>query len=90
MTTAEDERRAVYQRLEEAVEACARFEGASGVLTDWIAVYATQNYNDTGDSPAQIGRLTPQGKGAPVHRVLGLLDYAVTKCRAEVARGGRA
>lgn len=87
MSTDDDERRAVYKRLEDAVNACARFEGASGVLTDWIAVYAMQNYDATGDSPAQIGRLTPQGKGAPVHRVLGLLDYAVTKCRAEVARG---
>lgn len=79
------ERRAVYQRLEEAIEACARFEGATGVLTDWTAVYATQRYDSDGDSLSQIGRLTPGGSGIPYHRVMGLLDYALTRCRAEVA-----
>lgn len=85
MTAAEDERRAVYQRLEEAVNACARFEGAEGVLTDWTSVYATQRYGDDGDLLVQIGRLTPEGTGIPYHRIMGLLDYALTRCRAEVA-----
>lgn len=90
MNAADDERHAVYQRLEEAVEACARFEGAEGVLTDWTAVYATQRYDDDGDSLTQIGRLTQAANGgAPYHRVMGLLDYALTRCRAEVARDGR-
>lgn len=82
------ERRAVYQRLEDAVQACARFEGASGVITDWTVVYATQRYGDGGQSLSQVGRLTPGGTGAPYHRVMGLLDYALTRCRAEVAAHG--
>ncbi|HMG62448.1 MAG TPA: hypothetical protein VK599_05825 [Streptosporangiaceae bacterium] len=82
-----DERTAVYQRLQDAIEACARIEGAEGVLTDWTAVYATQRYDDDGDALTQIGRLTPiVGGGVPYHRVVGLLDYALTRCRAEVAR----
>lgn len=88
--TADDaaERRAVYQQLEEAVEACARLEGAEGVLTDWVAVYAVQSYGDDGGSPAYIGRLTPGGAGVPYHRVMGLLDYALAKCRGEVVSDG--
>lgn len=88
MTAAEDERRAVYQRLEEAVEECSRLEGAEGVLTDWVAVYAVQSYDEDGGSPAYIGRLTPEGAGVPYHRVMGLLDYALTKCRGEVVGNG--
>jgi hypothetical protein len=89
MTDDDKERRTVYGRLEEAVEACARFEEAEGVLTDWVVVYAAQSYDEDGDSPAQIGRLTPQGKGAPYHRVMGLLDYALTLCRGEVVNAQR-
>jgi hypothetical protein len=84
----DEKRREVYQRLEDAIEACARFEGASGVLTDWTAVYATQRYDGDGDTLSQIGRLTPGGTGVPYHRVMGLLDYALTRCRAEVADDG--
>lgn len=83
------ERRAAYQALEDAVDACARLEGAEdGVLTDWVAVYAVQSYGDDGGSPAYIGRLTPEGAGIPYHRIMGLLDYALTKCRGEVVSDG--
>jgi hypothetical protein len=81
-----DTTQAAYQRLQDAIDGCARAEGADGILTDWTVVYATQRYDDTGGALTQVGRLTPTaGGGTPYHRVMGLLDYALTRCRAEVA-----
>lgn len=76
-----------YQRLADAIEEVARLEDAEGVLTEWVIVYATQRYDEDGDGISQVGTLLPDGGGhVPYHRMMGLLDYALTRCRAEVAR----
>lgn len=75
-----------YQRLADAIEEVARLEDAEGVLTEWVIVYATQRYDEDGDGISQVGTLLPDGGGhVPYHRMMGLLDYALTRCRAEVA-----
>jgi hypothetical protein len=85
--TSPDERRAAYQRLEDAITECARIDGAHGVITDWVALYATQDYTQDGTSRAQVGRLVPnEAGGAQYYRLLGLLDYAQARARAEVAQ----
>lgn len=79
--------KAAYQRLAAAVEEVARLEEAEGVLTEWVVVYATQRFDDDGDGLTQIGTILPDSGGSvPYHRMMGLLDYALTRCRAEVAR----
>ena len=81
-----DEKKAAYQRLADAIDEVARLEGAQGVLTEWVLVTATQHYDEDGDGLTQVGITLPDGGGqVPYHRVMGLLDYALTRYRAEVA-----
>ncbi|MER6844797.1 DUF7213 family protein [Streptomyces platensis] len=81
------ELKAAYQRLEEAIDEVTRLEGFEGVLVEWVIVAAAQRYDDDGDGITQVGVLVPDGGGhVPYHRTMGLLDYALTRQRAEVAR----
>lgn len=78
--------KAAYQRLAAAIEETARLEGAQGVLTEWVVVFSTQRYAEDGDAVTQVGTTLPNGGGeVPFHRLMGLLDYALTRCRAVVA-----
>ncbi|MFJ9657603.1 hypothetical protein ACIRPR_06495 [Streptomyces griseoflavus] len=87
MPTPSPEAKAAYQRLRDAIEEVARLEGTEGVLTEWVVVTAHQRYDEDGDGITQIATLVPEGGGqTPYHRLMGLLDYALTRCRAEVAR----
>jgi hypothetical protein len=82
----EREQRAAYERLAQAIEEVARNEGTQGVLTEWVVVFAAQRFDDDGDGLTQVGITLPDGGGqVPYHRVMGLLDYALTRYRAEVA-----
>lgn len=82
-----DDLKAAYHRLSEAVEDVSRQEGANGVLTEWVVAYATTRYDDDGDGIDQVGTILPDGGGrVPYHRLMGLLDYVLTRLRAEVAR----
>ncbi|MGW2170401.1 hypothetical protein ACWC1C_07695 [Streptomyces sp. NPDC001705] len=81
------ELKAAYQRLETAIDEVARLESFEGVMTDWIVVCASQRYDNDGDGLSQVGTLLPEGGGhVPYHRSMGLLDYALTRMRAEIAR----
>lgn len=81
-----DERKAAYRKLEEAIHEVAEAEGFQGVLIEWVVVAASQRYDEDGDGITQVGTMLPDGGGAiPYHRLMGLLDYALTRCRKEVA-----
>lgn len=78
--------KAAYERLAQSIEEVARLEGAEGVLTEWVIVFATQRFDSDGDGVTQVGITLPDGGGnVPYHRVMGLLDYAITRYRADVA-----
>lgn len=80
-----EEEKVAYRRLEEAIEEVGRLEGAEGVITEWVIAYATQRYDEDGDAVNQVGTMVPHGGGhLPYHRMMGLLDYALTMCRAEI------
>jgi hypothetical protein len=79
-----DERKAAYARLADAIQDVSRIEGAHGVITEWVVVTAHQRYDDEGDARTQISQLMPDGDDVPYHRVMGLLDYALTLRRAEI------
>ncbi|MFD9463491.1 hypothetical protein [Streptomyces sp. NPDC060027] len=79
------ELKAAYRRLEEAIRAVSELEGARGVITEWVVVTAHQSYDEDGDPSVQIGQWMPDGGEVPYHRVMGLLDYALTMRRAEIA-----
>lgn len=79
--------KAAYRRLEEAIDEVSGHEVFEGVRTEWVMVVASQQFDDDGDGITQVGTLLPDGGGqVPYHRTLGLLDYALTRMRAEVAR----
>lgn len=81
------ELKAAYQRLETAIDEVARLESFEGVMTEWVVVCASQRYADDGAGVTQVGTLLPDGGGhVPYHRTMGLLDYALSRMRAEVAR----
>lgn len=78
--------KAAYERLTQSIEEVARLEGAEGVLTEWVIIFASQHFDSDGDGITQVGITLPDGGGqVPYHRVMGLLDYALTRYRAEVA-----
>lgn len=82
--------KAAYQRLETAIREITELEGFEGIMTEWVVVLATQRFDGDGDGISQVGRLMPEGHGSvPYHRVMGLLDYALTLCRAEIIDGQR-
>lgn len=84
-----DEQKAAYRRLDEAIREVAATEGSDGVMTEWVVVTSHQRLDSDGDSMTQIGKLLPDGGGTvPYHHLMGLLDYVLTMCRAEIARVG--
>jgi hypothetical protein len=81
-----DEKKAAYRKLEEAIHEVARVEGFEGVLVEWVVVAASQRYDEDGGGITQVGTMLPDGGGAvPYHRLMGLLDYALTRCRKVVS-----
>lgn len=76
-----------YERLARAVDDVNRLAGGKGVLTEWVVVTSTQRFEADGAAVVQVGTLMPDGgNSVPYHRLMGLLDYALTRARAEVAR----
>lgn len=83
---ADPDLKAAYKRLTQSIEEVARLEGAEGVLTEWVIVFAAQHFDGDGDGITQVGITLPDGGGhVPYRRVMGLLDYALTRYRADVA-----
>jgi len=81
----DQELKAAYARLAEAITEVASLEGAEGVLTEWVVVTSHQRYADDGEQLVQIGQWLPGGGDAvPYHRVMGLLDYALTLRRHDI------
>lgn len=78
---------AAYERLEEAIKDVCKLQEVEGTLTDWTVVTASLRIEPDGWGFTTIDTLVPGGGGggqSPVHRVMGLLDYALTRCRAAV------
>lgn len=82
----DDEKKAAYRRLEEAIEEVCRLEEFEGIPIEWIVIAASQKF-DGEESFTQVGTLVPEGGGrVPFHRLLGLVDYTHARYRAEVTR----
>jgi hypothetical protein len=78
---------AAYERLADAITDVAQLEGTQGVLTEWVVVTSHQRYDDDGEQLVQIGQWLPGGGDAvPYHRVMGLLDYALTLRRHDITQ----
>lgn len=82
-----DEQRAADTALTEAITgvlaAYDDSEGDRGVLTEYVAVSAWQSWDDDGDGLTAIA-VSPMNGDVPLHRLTGLLDYALTRMRARI------
>ena len=77
---------AAYDNLEAAINEVCRLEGFDGVMTEWVTLTCHQNFDDDGDGIARYGTLLPHGgRQVPHHRVMGLLDFQLTRLRADAA-----
>jgi hypothetical protein len=86
MATDAAEIKAAYAALDLALRDVLRIQGAEGLLTEWVSLCAIQRYDDDGDALTSITMLLPDGGGqVPYHRLLGLIEYARTVAKAEIA-----
>lgn len=84
MTADTPEERVAAERLDAAVrDALEAYGMAVGVVTDLVVIYAQQYFADDGVPHTQVGYLSPSQP--PHYRLMGLVDYAQTRLRAEVA-----
>jgi hypothetical protein len=87
VTEQSPELKVAYGNLRAAVEEVGRLEGFKGVLTEWVVITSLQRYDAEGGGLTQIGTLVADGGGdVPYHRLMGLLDYALTRMRADIAQ----
>lgn len=71
--------------LEDAIRGrLAAFDTGHGVLTDWLVIAAQQNFEDDGTPTTAVAVLLPS-QSFPHYRILGLLDHATVRYRAELA-----
>lgn len=74
----------VYERLEHAVRRTTAELGMPGVLTDWVAIVAVQDYDADGEGVTTVASLAT-GR-TPYYRLMGLLDFAHTHMRQGVGQ----
>jgi len=79
----EAELKAADEELAKAIEKHARITGLEGVMTEWVVVVGSQGYDDDSHF-SQVGTFTPDAM--PYYRVMGLLDYALTRCRSKIGK----
>lgn len=75
-TEEEQRRRKVYDDLVDAIGAAAALEGCEGLLTDWVVLVGYQQFQEDGSLLTTVGDLLPYPGTQPLHRTLGLIDYA--------------
>lgn len=83
--TEDPDLKAAYQHLEDAILTVARLEGFEGVLTEWVVLTSHHRFDDDGSTISQNGKLLPPGQ-TPHHHIMGLLDFELTRLRAEAAQ----
>lgn len=76
------EQRAADEQLREAVKAVteAYADGESWVPMEYVCVYSMQRWDDDGDALTAVGTAVDSG-AVPIHRLLGLVEYAATRYR---------
>lgn len=84
------EQREADEQLREAVRAVAHAyaddETGGWVVTEYVLVYSQQGWDDEGDQCTAVGTAV-EGDATPIHRLLGLVEYAATRYRRLVAEG---
>lgn len=66
-----------------AHEALEAHDMAEGVVTDLVVIVSQQYFDDEGIPHTQVAYLAPDAP--PHYRLLGLIGYAATRLRTEIA-----
>lgn len=78
------EQKTADNALEEAIRNAVGAYGLSrGAIVDMIVLYSQTRFDEDGEQYTTVGRLTLGG--LPHYRILGLLDFAATAYRGEIA-----
>lgn len=82
----EAELKSAYEELEAAIKKVADLEtdGPPAILVEWIVLTASTHYEDDG-AWTRSQMLLPEGNDAPHYRILGLLEFASTRVRKDIA-----
>jgi hypothetical protein len=73
--------------LTEAVERCLRAyqeDGTAWALSEYVVISSQHRWDDDGDGITAVATLY-RDSDVPVHRALGLVQYAATRMRALIA-----
>lgn len=73
---------AADEQLREAAKAitAAYASDRAWVPMEYVLVYSMQSWDDEGDARTAVGTAVDSGT-VPIHRLLGLLEYAATRYR---------
>lgn len=89
MSEEHDELLEAYEELDLALRKVVTLEGLErGMVTDWVTVAAVQGFDDDGGAHSITLTLSPPisgGSGAPVYRLVGLLDVALNELRSSIS-----
>ncbi len=78
------EQKAADERLEQAVkDALEAYDLNTGALVDVLVLTAQTRFDEEGEQYTNVARLTLGGM--PHYRILGLLDFAQTAYRSDIA-----
>lgn len=78
------EQKAADERLEQAIkDALEAYDLATGALVDVLVLTAQTRFDEDGEQYTNVARLTLGG--LPHYRILGLLDFAQTAYRGDIA-----
>jgi hypothetical protein len=79
---------AADQQLEDATKAvCEAYgDGDPWVPMEYVLVYSMQRWDDEGDALTAVGTAIDSGS-VPIHRLLGLVEYAAVRYRGLIAEG---
>ena len=78
-----DAQRAADTALRAATQAVAEAYSAPGqawVATEYVLIYSQQRWDEDGDQLTAVGTAV-DGDTTPIHRLLGLCEYAATRYR---------
>lgn len=76
--------KALTAAIERALLAYAD-DGTAWVATEYVVVTSQQRFDDDGESLTAVGTLYRDGGEVPIHRALGLIEYAATRMRKHIA-----
>lgn len=83
-----DEQRQADDELRVAIEHVAQAyagEAAGWLLTEYVVIYAQQGWDSDGDAMTSVG-MAVDGDTTPIHRLLGLCEYAAHRYRRLIWR----